>query len=533
MAKQKERLARLWGKAWVRWLCGYLAVLFCGVGLVYYWRVIYKLGEGTPGFAATTTLIICGGFTAVFLLVLLAAHFLKQKLWLKTAVLLAIAGLCFVFANPPLQAPDETDHFVRAYAIGSGHWDFDEQETYPDDVHALVRYFNGSAAHAGEGGLLGSFARYKASLEKKDVHTGAFSNALQIVAYLPQAVGVAIGRLFSARAMACMYLARCANVLLYAAACGLAVQFARRFQPILIAVMMNPLALFIAGSCSPDGLFLSLSWVFIGICLSDGITARRLALLSVSFGLAFYSKFTALALLPLIFLLPYQPERLRFGKRLRPLFWRLMLIAVCLFAAVVSYAVQSGYVSLFSNYKPMAYFDPNIDPARQVRFIFSNPARYAAVFCYTLYRDQFSLFTLGKFGQLDVDIPLIDCLSPLVLLFAAGCASLEGARETKRTGWSMGGSAALLYAFTYTGMYLTCTPATLPEINGVQSRYLLTGFFALLVLAAMLMGRTMALHDLRSGKPQKTPPAWRVLHLTFLYAVACALLLFQRYYIGA
>ena len=183
MAKQKERLARLWGKAWVRWLCGYLAVLFCGVGLVYYWRVIYKLGEGTPGFAATTTLIICGGFTAVFLLVLLAAHFLKQKLWLKTAVLLAIAGLCFVFANPPLQAPDETDHFVRAYAIGSGHWDFDEQETYPDDVHALVRYFNGSAAHAGEGGLLGSFARYKASLEKKDVHTGAFSNALQIVAF--------------------------------------------------------------------------------------------------------------------------------------------------------------------------------------------------------------------------------------------------------------------------------------------------------------------------------------------------------------
>ena len=46
------------------------------------------------------------------------------------------------------------------------------------------------------------------------------------------------------------------------------------------------------------------------------------------------------------------------------------------------------------------------------------------------------------------------------------------------------------------------------------------------------MGRTMALQNLRPGLPQKTPPAWRVLHYGFCFALVRALLLFQAYYIG-
>ncbi|MFQ8832135.1 MAG: hypothetical protein ACLR7U_04095 [Ruthenibacterium lactatiformans] len=85
MAELTKKCKRLWTKPGIRWLCGYFFVLLCGVGLVYYWRVAYSLGAGMPGFAAATTLIICGGFSAVYLLVFLAAHFLKQNLALKTA----------------------------------------------------------------------------------------------------------------------------------------------------------------------------------------------------------------------------------------------------------------------------------------------------------------------------------------------------------------------------------------------------------------------------------------------------------------
>ena len=67
---------------------------------------------------------------------------------------------------------------------------------------------------------------------------------------------------------------------------------------------------------------------------------------------------------------------------------------------------------------------------------------------------------------------------------------------------------------------------------GAAGDMLLGALFALFALASMLMGRTMALQNLRPGLPQKTPPAWRVLHYGFCFALVSALLLFQAYYIG-
>lgn len=522
----------------MRWLCGYFVVLPGGVGLVYYWRVIYALGEDAPGSAARMTAAVCGAFSLVYLLVFLSAHFLRQSLPLKTAVLIVLAGLLFVFADPPLQPPDECEHFLRAYSIGSGNFLFDQQEDYPDDVDLLVCYFNGAVAHTQEGGLAGSYRRYAQGLAEGATAPNAVTRVQQLIPYLPQAAGVALGRLLGADAMTCMYLARITNLIAYAAMCGAALWFAKRFTAILIAVMLCPITLFIAGSCSSDGMFLGLCWIFTGICLSGAVTPKRLAGLALCFGITFYAKSTTLALLPLLALPSYEGigtgSLLRKRKKeLSAAARRACALGIVLAGGVLILWLLNGYTALASNYGSFEYFDPNIDPAAQTRFIFSNLPRYAAVVCYTLYRDNLCIFSMGNFGQLDVRIELINYVSPLVLLFAAGCSALEGARAPRITGWAMGASAALLYAFTYTGMYLTCTPVTLPEINGVQARYLLPAFFALLVLAAMLIGRTMALQELRPGKPQKTPPAWRVLHLSFLWAVVCAVLMFQRYYIEA
>jgi uncharacterized membrane protein len=296
--------------------------------------------------------------------------------------------------------------------------------------------------------------------------------------------------------------------------------------------MLCPIALFIASSCSADGMFLGLMWVFIGVCLSPVITPKRLAALALSFGIIFYIKFTALALLPMVALLPWGDVTLQVRKRrVRPWMAAALCIGLCAVSAAVLYEAQNGYVALASNYVIEGYFDSNIVPAEQYRFILSNPARYIMVFFYTLYRDNGYLFSMGTFGWLDAVVQAVNLLAPMMLLLAAAFSALEGAREPKRTAVVMLLVAALVYGFTYTGMYLTCTPVTLPEINGVQARYLLAAFFGLFVAAAMLIGRTMALQELLPGKPQKTPPAWRMLHLSFVFAVFSALMLFQSYYI--
>lgn len=540
MAELTKKCKRLWTKPGIRWLCGYFFVLLCGVGLVYYWRVAYSLGAGMPGFAAATTLIICGGFSAVYLLVFLAAHFLKQNLALKTAVLVFLAGLCFVFANPPMQAPDETMHFLRAYAVGSGQFLFDEKQQFPNDVNLLVRDFPGAYINGVSGEKLApddptiadTFARYSADKAAGAVAPGAFTPVQQLVPYFPQALGVAVGRLFGADALACMYLARAANLLCYAVLCGYAAAVIRRFSAVLIALAISPVSLFMAGSCSSDGLFMGLTWIFIALCLSDVVTKKRLAVLALCFGLTFHAKYTTLALLPLLLLLPFEQKPRKGKKALSAAAQRWGVLAVCLAAGVIIYALLTGYTALASNYGRVPYADTGVDPGRQLAFVFSNLPRYLAVLLYSVYRDKANLFTIGNFGWMDMTVPFVSYFAPLFLLFASGVSALEGAREKLRTAWVFLATAVLMYGFTYTGMYLTSTPVSLPEINGVQTRYLLGALFALFALASMLMGRTMALQNLRPGLPQKTPPAWRVLHYGFCFALVSALLLFQAYYIG-
>ena len=540
MAELTKKCKRLWTKPGIRWLCGYFFVLLCGVGLVYYWRVAYSLGAGMPGFAAATTLIICGGFSAVYLLVFLAAHFLKQNLALKTAVLVFLAGLCFVFANPPMQAPDETMHFLRAYAVGSGQFLFDEKQQFPNDVNLLVRDFPGAYINGVSGEKLApddptiadAFARYSADKAAGAVAPGAFTPVQQLVPYFPQALGVAVGRLFGADALACMYLARAANLLCYAVLCGYAAAVIRRFSAVLIALAISPVSLFMAGSCSSDGLFMGLTWIFIALCLSDVVTKKRLAVLALCFGLTFHAKYTTLALLPLLLLLPFEQKPRKGKKALSAAAQRGGVLAVCLAAGVIIYALLTGYTALASNYGRVPYADTGVDPGRQLAFVFSNLPRYLAVLLYSVYRDKANLFTIGNFGWMDMTVPFVSYFAPLFLLFASGVSALEGAREKLRTAWVFLATAVLMYGFTYTSMYLTSTPVSLPEINGVQTRYLLGALFALFALASMLMGRTMALQNLRPGLPQKTPPAWRVLHYGFCFALVSALLLFQAYYIG-
>ena len=55
---------------------------------------------------------------------------------------------CVRLCNPPMQTPDETDHYLRTYAISMGRFDFDAQRGYPEDVDELVAAFPGAWVNA-------------------------------------------------------------------------------------------------------------------------------------------------------------------------------------------------------------------------------------------------------------------------------------------------------------------------------------------------------------------------------------------------
>lgn len=127
-----------------RWGLAAAAAVVVGVLWAYYWRVFFYLDSRVSPLVPTL------GCVALCLLVVLAAAGLRRLRTLpaKGAVCLLLCGALFCFANPPLQTPDETDHYLRTYAISMGRFDFDYDRTYPDDVAALVKAFPGGWVNA-------------------------------------------------------------------------------------------------------------------------------------------------------------------------------------------------------------------------------------------------------------------------------------------------------------------------------------------------------------------------------------------------
>ncbi len=152
---------------------------------------------------------------------------------------------------------------------------------------------------------------------------------------------------------------------------GYAAAVIRRFSAVLIALAISPVSLFMAGSCSSDGLFMGLTWIFIALCLSDVVTKKEAcgagALL---FGLTFHAKYTTLALLPLLLLLPFEQKPRKGKKALSAAAQRWGVLAVCLAAGIIIYALLTGYTALASNYGRVLMRTPALTRAGSSRSFF-------------------------------------------------------------------------------------------------------------------------------------------------------------------
>ena len=204
----KKRRAALWA------LCTALAVL-CAVAVTYYWRVFYAYTAvpAVPLALCAAALALCGA-VAVWACVYLCRSFAA-----RAALAILLCGALFCFANPPMQTPDESTHFLRANAISMGRFDFDYDRPYPADVNALIEAFPGSYVNAnttfwlehdeagqlmGGGssanyaikqfadgtrtGIADGFARYAALCESGDAPGVAEPQMFQVLPYLPQAL---------------------------------------------------------------------------------------------------------------------------------------------------------------------------------------------------------------------------------------------------------------------------------------------------------------------------------------------------------
>lgn len=276
-----------------------------GVVFSYYWRVFYGLdARGIPPLWPTVFCVVLGAGAAA---AALALRHIKDFA-VRGTVCILLCGILFAFANPPLQTPDETEHYLRTYAISMGRLDFDADRGYPEDVSRLMAAFPGAwvNAHTSAGigvdpdtqeeqpyntagyalkqygkdgtvqSIADSFAQYLDGEGKANPVTEPIS--FLILPFLPGALGMAVARLLGFGALGCLYAGRLGNLLAYTLLCGLGLRCARKARPAFLCVMLLPMSLYMGASLSYDATLLACYYLMLALLTRPRWTTRTAAL---------------------------------------------------------------------------------------------------------------------------------------------------------------------------------------------------------------------------------------------------------------
>ena len=401
-----------------------------------------------------------------------------------------VSGLILVFLTPPLQSPDENKHFFRAFQVSELNL-FQSDPTVPkalNDIsenYSRLNFANIAKPEKGETEAMAKIRVNPAERVQVDLPK-------EFLPFLPQAAGMITGKLFGASPLSLIYWGRIFNLLVSLLVIFLAIRITPVFRWIFFMVALMPMTAFLFSSLSHDVLTISLAFLFSAVCFRfayspGGILGRKdLVLLFVLTLLLALCKQPYYLLVFFFFLIPV--KRLGNLKKYLLVFGGLLVVIV--FATQVAGIGKSLAPAATTQMTatPVAQADSvhspvmdqtkqkdHVNPAKQQKFILSDPIRYIGIMINTLTHNFRSFYLdtmIGRLGWLSVRLPsLLVSLYLLMLIIVA----LFDADPRIRPDWKqrlvITGTGIVIIALIETAMYLLWTPIGQPEILGIQGRY--------------------------------------------------------------
>lgn len=266
-----------------------------------YGRGVCRVGGKTQPFDLNFTALgdnyaFISRYTFGFVLALLAAYagmliFLWKKEtapeW-KFLYLGAVFGLIYLFALPAYSAPDEAAHAYTAYYQSSRLLG---QEALDENGYVLVRAEDRAYVKWQNSANIGSYEQvynhfFSMSQDNTMVSTKRVPLDVPGYVYLPQIVGLTVGRLLNLGNIPMLFLARLLGLAFYLGCVWLSIRVAPFGKGIFMVTALLPIALENGASFSYDGMVNGLSFLFIACVLhlayrKEKIGIRDWAVLSV------------------------------------------------------------------------------------------------------------------------------------------------------------------------------------------------------------------------------------------------------------
>jgi uncharacterized membrane protein len=422
-------------------------------------------------------------------------------------ILGAIGSIPLVLLTPPFQVPDEVQHFYRAYQLSEFRMRAEVQNgvaggTLPDSLPELVKssvytsdgiFYPATPAPVSNTLKLASIPLNGSARRFVAIRGSAGYSPLP---YVPQILGIALGRLFGLGPLYLLYLGRLFNCLAALGLVGLAVYLMPLAGELVMVVGLLPMSLYLYASLSPDAAVISCALLFTALSFTASTRGNwrtwELTMAAVAAAVLCSVK----PVYAPILLAGVVPGLLRRGSAASVIKSHVILLAVAL-------GVAAGWL-VFANSTMTSSLGVE-HPSLQMSFVLHHPALYVHIVIHTLgigpIIGQY-LETVGVFGWLSV--PLLPVfffvyLLPLVNFLIVWKLVTRGSEERSVLSalWYLGLAVASAF-LVMTALYLVSAQVGQNKITGVQGRY----FIPILVLAGM------AVIEMAPGR-RPSAPSWR------------------------
>ena len=369
---------------------------------------------------------------------------------------------------PPFQSPDELAHFERSYQISrgglyGGSGGYVDQGIDQANSHYSQLPFNGKARVTAADEVAAASVKWTGQTVYRDFPNTA---AYPPIGYLPQALGVALGRIVDLSVVHTILLSRLINGVFAILIAALALYWCRRGKLVMFAVLLLPLTMSLFASCSQDAMLISVS------CLAFALVSRQ-----ISEGLPLSLRMTmVLAAALLVVSLerpPYVPLLLvlLIPGLLPP--WEKKPTCLPGLSLAGLLAVLTVFWWLAAPSPANAGANSNVDAKMQLLFLFHHPGVIPKIMMGIDYR-SFTDGFVGVLGWLDTFMPRPYYVMMELMLLVAIIAELA-----YRDRFRYSATAIILFAAFSAVLgvvmieYLLFNPVGSHIVEGVQSRYLI------------------------------------------------------------
>lgn len=404
----------------------------------------------------------------------------------------ALLGACYTVILPPLQAPDEFAHLYRAYNVSDGYCVAPLVSPMPGSIKEFTSLFPPHLEALRRIGAadLSELMRMPLDDARREGVWNQAINVYNCVPYVPAAMGIFAGRLFSSPPVGLLYLARLANLLTFLVIVYLALRLLPDFHLALFSLALMPMTLQQAGSASWDAVSFSTAFFLcayiVKLAWDNSISAlqpKHYWILAAAIIIGSLCK-ANIWLAPLLLCVPAS----KFGSARRK--W-VILLAYSLLALVV--VAGWNYI----NRDDIARWTAQLKDGQQINFaenaavVYQHPWLFLQTFLRTwTHRPDLPAEFVGKLGWLVVTLPDWALWAYVALL---GCVSLTGTAAVRMTaghrvvflgvvGLAVGSMLVALWCANTPQDYRVAVLHGDGVVPGVQGRYFIP--FALPLLLA-------------------------------------------------